>query len=860
MNSSLGTITAFVKLDTSGLLKGLTGAKVALGEFGGQLKQAGAGVSQLAQDMGRGMTLAAAGLAGGLALATKQAAAFDQAMRNVNSIAKVGETQFQGLKKSVLSLTDDPRIRQAPVDLAKGLYDVVSSGFSGQKALDVLRVSAVGASAGMTDTATSSRVLMAVLNSGIGGVDSIRHAMDILFREVDLGVNTFEGLAGALGDVLPTAKVAGVSLQEVSAALVVMTRRGINVNEAVTALNQLLNHVLKPGKDAKELMDALGISYGSAAIQAQGLTGWLQQVVNKTHGNTDELTRLIPEVRGMKALLTLTDEGARQYTESLKGMQSATQGAGSTQRAVNEQMKGAEFQAAKLKQEMEKLAIEIGETLLPSEVKLTRATRDLFQWFARLPDPIKASATNVALFGSASILAVAGVVRLTGAIKGLWTAVAGFLGSTAGKLLINGPMALLSGTVTGLYKSATESGYLQQFGRGMGTFGTPVLGAPLATNMGANIAPLGQPPAVFQPFGVGINPLAFGPPQNADALAASAARKGFRATGGGVPLLGAEARRAAAARTAQERLDLKIQDALGFGWYDPDQVLAMYQGWQKTGASEQMGRGLAAFAQAFVASVASVVVSSMTGRASTLMGGAVSGMGGALGNAMQTSRNLQAAAFLGSWRQTPQAALGAFGGAMGVPVTATAAAQGQVLEWMQNAFGAGGPMWDQAKPAKAMKRGFEFVPDLAYNLADEFARSFGKGLEKAFGGGIFGKALSRTLENQLTDLLGGALSGLFPAGGAAGLGKSIGGWFKGIGKIFGFAEGGWVPGPPGAPQPAIVHGGEYVVSRAQLAAGGGGGLVVHFHGDNHFSSDYDVDRMIDRISWRTKMRQAVNPG
>lgn len=38
-----------------------------------------------------------------------------------------------------------------------------------------------------------------------------------------------------------------------------------------------------------------------------------------------------------------------------------------------------------------------------------------------------------------------------------------------------------------------------------------------------------------------------------------------------------------------------------------------------------------------------------------------------------------------------------------------------------------------------------------------------------------------------------------------------------------FADGGWVGGPPGAPQLAIVHGGEFVQSRSMLASGTGGG-------------------------------------
>lgn len=44
---------------------------------------------------------------------------------------------------------------------------------------------------------------------------------------------------------------------------------------------------------------------------------------------------------------------------------------------------------------------------------------------------------------------------------------------------------------------------------------------------------------------------------------------------------------------------------------------------------------------------------------------------------------------------------------------------------------------------------------------------------------------------------------------------------SGLAHFLGFADGGPVPGPPGAPQLAVVHGGEYVLSRDMLAAAGG---------------------------------------
>src|SRR5262245_39768794 len=83
---------------------------------------------------------AGAALGVGLATAVKSAVDFDREMRNVNSIARLSEKQFQAVSKSVLGLAKDTG--QAPKTLAQGLYDIVSSGFKAKQGIQVLRISA----------------------------------------------------------------------------------------------------------------------------------------------------------------------------------------------------------------------------------------------------------------------------------------------------------------------------------------------------------------------------------------------------------------------------------------------------------------------------------------------------------------------------------------------------------------------------------------------------------------------------------------------------------------------------------------------------------------------------------------------
>src|SRR5687768_12475820 len=86
--------------------------------------------------------------------------------------------------------------------LARGLYDIASSGFKGAQGMKVLEASAIAASAGMSDTATAARAITGVLNAYGLGAERAAEVSDVLFKTVEVGVLTFDELAQQLGDVV----------------------------------------------------------------------------------------------------------------------------------------------------------------------------------------------------------------------------------------------------------------------------------------------------------------------------------------------------------------------------------------------------------------------------------------------------------------------------------------------------------------------------------------------------------------------------------------------------------------------------------------------------------------------------------
>jgi TP901 family phage tail tape measure protein len=321
--------------------------------------------------LGRTATLAAAAVGtavvGALGLAVKAAVDFDRSMRNVNAIAQLSEKQFASLSKEVLKLAG--ATGQAPKTLAEGLYQIVSSGFKAQAGLKILAASAKAATAGLTDTATATKAVVAILNAYGLEAGKAREVSDVLFQEVNLGVNTFEELAQNIGDTAPAAAALKVPFSEVSAALALITRHGTSMAEASTQVARILTSMIKPTDELAAEFKKMGYESGQAAVAHLGLSGVMRRLSKDAHGNQEILASWFGDIRGLRGIINLTGKNLGEYTDLVRGMGTATEGVGATQRAFAEQAKSISFQWQRAKASLTAAAIPLGTLLFPALIK-----------------------------------------------------------------------------------------------------------------------------------------------------------------------------------------------------------------------------------------------------------------------------------------------------------------------------------------------------------------------------------------------------------------------------------------------------------------------------------------------------------
>lgn len=297
--------------------------------------------------------------------ATQAAAGFQQVMDQVNTIISDDMAPaFANAEQRVLDMSKS--LPQSAEELGVGLYDILSSGVEDAAgAFEVLEVSAKAAIAGGFGTTTQDavRTITALLNAYQLEATEAGRISDILFETVRVGVITFPELAQNIGNLATSAALAGVTLEEVGAAIATMTKFGVNAAETTTSLNRLFLSLANQTKQQEEALKAMGIEFTVAAVKSKGLAAVLSEIEEKTGGNIEALSDLFPSIRELRAAMVIAGEkGGKVFSEILGDME---QNVGATDRAFNKVI-GSLANVWKLfKNNLNVVLIEFGTQLIP---------------------------------------------------------------------------------------------------------------------------------------------------------------------------------------------------------------------------------------------------------------------------------------------------------------------------------------------------------------------------------------------------------------------------------------------------------------------------------------------------------------
>ena len=293
--------------------------------------------------------------------------------------------------------------------LAKGLYDILSASVAPAKAMEVLRVSAIAARAGFTSTAQSADVITTVLNSYKLSADNAAMVSDKLFSTVKRGKITFAQLAGSLGKAAATAAIAGLSLDELLAAVSTITRAGIKSDQAMTAVVGAIRSFISPTNEAEALADDLGFAMDTATLKGMGLAGVLEKIAGMSAKN---VAILFPNIRGLKGIAAAMQDTAG-YTKDLNMVMNSS---GMAQEAFAKATATFSFKMAQLKQEIIGVGKTLGEYFIPFVSQIANVIKGLIKSFNGLSEGTKKIIAKFLVF---TLVSSALIMIIPSVIKGL---------------------------------------------------------------------------------------------------------------------------------------------------------------------------------------------------------------------------------------------------------------------------------------------------------------------------------------------------------------------------------------------------------------------------------------------------------
>lgn len=333
--------------------------------------------------------LAVAGL-GALIYGGKQLlefyAKFAQAMAAVDSITSLTRPQLKEMSKDVRDLA--VAYGRDATESAEALNDILSSGVSEDNGIKVLELSIKAAIAGMTETGTAAAGGLAIVNAYGEGIENLGLRYDQMFLAVKDGVTTFPELAQFIGDVLPTAKAAGVGFDEVAAAIARMTIAGIKTPQATTALKGAINALAAPTPDAQKKLAEMGISW-------KGLTATLEDIASRKLG-LDAMRQIIPDVEARTAVLSLT-----QYIKDMRAEVTAMGEAGGSMEAAYSKMSNTpQAELDRFNASWREFKLQLGEAAEAFAPVLDFGTK-ILALFGELPKSIQVTILSLGLVGAA---------------------------------------------------------------------------------------------------------------------------------------------------------------------------------------------------------------------------------------------------------------------------------------------------------------------------------------------------------------------------------------------------------------------------------------------------------------------------
>lgn len=385
----------------------------------------------------------------GAAAAAKAYSDFDSELRNAIILS---DKNGQGVEVFNQALHDSGEKSKewaqqygvATSDINNGIMELIKKGYSFDQTLGAMPAILDATVASGDDFTTVMSVSTSVLETfglkvadGNQTMENTARVADVVTKAANDTAAGFADLGEAMKNVGPAAVASNQDIEDMAAALGVLSNQGIEGGQAGTYLMNALRNLQTPTKRQKEAIDELGLSVFDAEGNMKKFPDILKQIEDKTGGMTMETKNMtlaqLFNTQALKGINPLLNAG----TDELVHLSDATKNSsGETAKMADEMGKSSKNQIARFKSSLNVLGIQVGEHLLPH---ITKAMTKIGKWVKSFGELDKS--TQKTILKTVALVAAIGPILKIGAplVKGMSLAFKGLRNIALGiKALKNG--------------------------------------------------------------------------------------------------------------------------------------------------------------------------------------------------------------------------------------------------------------------------------------------------------------------------------------------------------------------------------------------------------------------------------------
>jgi TP901 family phage tail tape measure protein len=255
---------------------------------------------------------------------------------------------------------------------------MAAMGFTANEIIGAMPGVIAAAEASGSDMAQTADVMASTLNIFGMEASNATKVADILAKVANISAASLTDMQYALKYAGPPAAALGISLEELSASIGIMTNAGMGGEQAGTTLRAALLGLLDPSEENSKLMQKMGVAITDAKGNFVGLSELVQNLSDSMKGQTETqkaatLSALVgtEAVSGMLSLMSAGPSTIDQMTQSLQ------ESAGASAEAAKIMKENLNGSVDELLGSLESLGISVGQEFLPLLTDFAKAATEV---------------------------------------------------------------------------------------------------------------------------------------------------------------------------------------------------------------------------------------------------------------------------------------------------------------------------------------------------------------------------------------------------------------------------------------------------------------------------------------------------